>query len=145
LDLIIFRNKLKEKGVKIRIIGNVSLLPKDIIEIISEAELMTKDNNKTQLNVAFSYTGIFIILIYTLRKNLSGIIMHYNFLAQDEITKGVNVVLNGLNTGSLNEEDLNLNLFSHCLYTHGSIPDLIIRTSGETRLSDFLLFQVNKF
>lgn len=112
------KNKLMERGIKIRIIGNISLLPQDIIKLIAEAELYTKDNTKAILNVAFSYT------------------------AQDEMTNSVNQILKGLKSESLDISDVNIALFENCLYTGSSPPpDLIIRTSGETRLSDFLLCQ----
>jgi len=45
-----------EHGVCVRVIGNLSLLPKDICKLITEAMFMTKDNNKAFLNVAFAYT-----------------------------------------------------------------------------------------
>lgn len=45
------------RGIKIRIIGNVNLLPEDITKIIFEIEQHTKDNSKAILNVAFAYTG----------------------------------------------------------------------------------------
>ncbi|KAL1131748.1 hypothetical protein AAG570_011361 [Ranatra chinensis] len=116
--ILLERETLNEHGVKIRVIGNLSLLPPDIRKLVAEVELITKDNNKAVLNVAFSYT------------------------AQDEMTYGTNLILNGLANDSISTEDLNLKLFSKCLYTRGSKhPELIIRTSGETRLSDFLLFQ----
>lgn len=51
------RDKLMEHGVCIRIIGNLSLLPQDIRKLIAQAMILTKDNNKTFLNVAFAYTG----------------------------------------------------------------------------------------
>uniref|UniRef100_A0A0V0G5Q6 Alkyl transferase n=1 Tax=Triatoma dimidiata TaxID=72491 RepID=A0A0V0G5Q6_TRIDM len=112
------RDKLMEHGLRIRVIGNMGYLPEDIAKLAAEAEFMTKENNKTLLNVAFSYT------------------------AQDEITSAVNLTLQGLNNGELNVADINLNLLSKCLHTQNSpYPELIIRTSGETRLSDFLLWQ----
>lgn len=46
-----------EKGVRIRIIGDWSLIPESIVKLIAEAELITKDNDKYFLNVAFAYTG----------------------------------------------------------------------------------------
>lgn len=112
------KEKLTERGIKIRIIGNLSLLPPDIIKLIAEAELITKDNSKAILNVAFSYT------------------------AQDEMTQSISQIVNGLKSGSLDESDVNMALFENCLYTRSiPPPELIIRTSGETRLSDFLLCQ----
>jgi ditrans,polycis-polyprenyl diphosphate synthase len=51
------RDKLMEHGVCIRVIGNLSLLPQDIQKLIAQAMILTKDNNKAILNVAFAYTG----------------------------------------------------------------------------------------
>lgn len=51
------RDKLMEHGVCIRVIGNLSLLPQDIQKLIAQAMILTKDNKKTFLNVAFAYTG----------------------------------------------------------------------------------------
>lgn len=116
--LLAEREKLMEKGLRIRIIGNISLLSDDIVKMIAEVELLTKDNSKALLNVAFAYT------------------------AQDEMTNAVNLILKGVKSKELNEADLNTSLFNNCLFTKDSPPpELLIRTSGETRLSDFLLFQ----
>ena len=51
------RDKLMEHGVCIRVIGNLSLLPPDLQKLIAQAIILTKDNNKAFLNVAFAYTG----------------------------------------------------------------------------------------
>ena len=45
-----------EHGVCIRVVGNLSLIPKDVQKLIAEAMLITKDNSKAVLNVAFAYT-----------------------------------------------------------------------------------------
>lgn len=112
------KEKLMERGIRIRVIGNTTLLPTDILKLIAEAELVTKNNSEAILNVAFSYT------------------------AQDEMTHSINQIVTGLRKGVLNDDDVNLALFNKCLYTRDSpAPELIIRTSGEKRLSDFLLSQ----
>ncbi len=51
------REKLKEAGVRVRVIGNVHLLPDDLKSLIADAEAATKDNSTRTLNVAFSYTS----------------------------------------------------------------------------------------
>lgn len=51
------RDKLMEHGVCIRVIGNLTLLPQDIQKLIAQAMILTKDNSKAFLNVAFAYTG----------------------------------------------------------------------------------------
>nr|XP_023026199.1 dehydrodolichyl diphosphate synthase complex subunit DHDDS [Leptinotarsa decemlineata] len=115
------KDKLKEEGVCIRVIGNLSLLPQDIRKLIAEAMLLTKDNNKSILNVAFSYTS------------------------SDEITNSIKEIVDGVNQNLIDVEDITEELISNCLYTHSSSnPEVLIRTSGEVRLSDFLLWQVSE-
>lgn len=53
-----FRDKLAENGVRVRVIGNIALLPEDLTKIIYEIELLTRNNKTALLNVAFAYTGI---------------------------------------------------------------------------------------
>ena len=114
------KDRLMANGVCIRVIGNTSLLPDDIQSYIAEAVLMTKDNNKVFLNVAFAYTS------------------------RDEITNAVKCIVEGVESNALDVEDVDEQLISDCLYTnHSPDPDVIIRTSGEVRFSDFLLWQIS--
>jgi undecaprenyl diphosphate synthase len=113
------KEKLIEKGVKIRVIGNVKMLPKDLQKSIADAMLMTKDNDKSILNVAFAYTS------------------------RDEITNSIQTICKGVEDEDLKHEDLNHSLIDECLYTNKcNEVDLLVRTSGEMRFSDFLLWQV---
>lgn len=113
------RNKLNERGIKIRVIGNLKLLPKDIAKKIAEAVLMTKDNSKAILNIAFAYTS------------------------RDEITAAIRAINQGVRNHVIDVEDINHSLLGGALYTEDSPEvDLLVRTSGERRLSDFLLWQV---
>lgn len=115
------KEKLTEKGVKIRVIGNLNLLPEDLQKSIADAMLMTKDNNKSILNVAFAYTS------------------------RHEITNSIATVMKGFEDGDLIQEDLSQSLIEECLYTNKcNDVDLLVRTSGELRFSDFLLWQVGK-
>lgn len=115
------KDKLQEKGVKIRVIGNLDMLPRDIQKTLAEAMLLTKDNNKSILNVAFAYTS------------------------RDEITNSIKSIMEGTEQGSLLPGDVNDTLIDRCLYTSEcSDVDLLVRTSGEKRFSDFLLWQVTK-
>ncbi|XP_012263743.1 dehydrodolichyl diphosphate synthase complex subunit DHDDS [Athalia rosae] len=117
-NLLDEREKLMEHGVCIRVIGNLSITPKDVQKLMAEAMLLTKDNNRAFLNVAFSYTS------------------------RDEITHAVKDVVKGVERADILAEDISENLISECLYTnHSPEPDLLIRTSGEIRFSDFLLWQ----
>lgn len=112
------KDKIMQESVCVRVIGNLTLLPTDLLKLIAEVVLLTKDNNQAVLNIAFSYTS------------------------RDEITHSVNTILEGVNKNEIQVEDVDEDLISSCMYTHASPnPDILIRTSGEVRLSDFLLWQ----
>lgn len=114
------RDKLHEKGVKIAVIGNLKMLPQDLQDTIYEAMRITKDNNKAILNVAFAYTS------------------------RDEITNSIRTIIEGVENKELEYEDISYGLIDECLYTSKfSDVDLLVRTSGEARFSDFLLWQVS--
>ncbi|XP_037808430.1 dehydrodolichyl diphosphate synthase complex subunit DHDDS [Lucilia sericata] len=111
-------SKLQEHGVRIRVVGNLTLLPVDLQKLIAKAMLLTENNNKLFLNVAFSYTS------------------------RDEITQAVESVL--MHGDNLEVNNISERLLDECLYTrHSPSPDLLFRTSGETRISDFLMWQLN--
>ncbi|RZB39748.1 Prenyltransf domain containing protein [Asbolus verrucosus] len=113
-------DKIMAHGVCVRIIGNLSLLSEELQRLIAKVTLMTKDNNKAYLNVAFAYTS------------------------RDEIKNTVETIVEGVRNGSIEIDDIDEDLVSECLYTSGSPdPDIIVRTSGEMRLSDFLLWQIS--
>lgn len=113
------KEKIMERGVKIRVIGNFKLLPADLQHSIAEAMLMTKDNDKSILNVAFAYTS------------------------RDEITNSIAMIARGVEQNELQQDDLHHSLIDECLYTNKcNDVDLLVRTSGEMRFSDFLLWQV---
>lgn len=118
--LIDEKEKLMEHGVHIRIIGNLDLLPLDLRKLMAKAMLITKDNNKAVLNIAYAYTST------------------------EEISHCVKQTVNGVAKGLLSPSDVNQDLLTKSLYTNKSpTPDLLIRTSGEVRLSDFLLWQIS--
>lgn len=109
-------DKLMSEGVCVRIIGDLSLLRKDLQKLIAKTMLLTKDNTKSYLNIAFAY------------------------ISRDEISSSVKSVMRGIKEELINLDDVTDKLISQCLYLN-SFPDLLIRTSGEVRLSDFLLWQ----
>uniref|UniRef100_A0A1B0GHI0 ditrans,polycis-polyprenyl diphosphate synthase [(2E,6E)-farnesyldiphosphate specific] n=1 Tax=Lutzomyia longipalpis TaxID=7200 RepID=A0A1B0GHI0_LUTLO len=112
--------KLNENGVCIRIIGNMGMLPEYLQRKIARAMYITRLNSKAILNVAFAYTS------------------------RDEITHSVRTITEGVSDSILDQEIITDDLVNRCLHTkYCSDPDLLIRTSGETRLSDFLLWQVS--
>lgn len=113
------KDKFMKEGVCIRVIGNLSLLPEDLRQLIAESMLITKDNKKAILNVAFAYTS------------------------RDEITHSIKNIATGLNNNEILPEDVDEELITQCLYTNLSpCPEILIRTSGEVRISDYLLWQI---
>jgi len=113
------KDKLKEKGVSIRVIGNLSLIPEDLRKTMSEAVLTTKDNKEAFVNVAFAYTS------------------------RDEIAHSLQTIVQGVRNEEIAVDDIDEHLVSQCMYSGRSLkPDMLIRTSGEVRFSDFLLWQI---
>ncbi|XP_036141507.1 dehydrodolichyl diphosphate synthase complex subunit DHDDS-like [Monomorium pharaonis] len=113
-------DKLKDAGVCIRVFGNWSLLSEDVCKLIARCMIATKDNNKIILNMACPYTS------------------------KDELTHAIKDIAKGIKHNNILLEDINEDLISECLYTYkSSNPDLLIRTSGVSRLSDFLMWQVS--
>lgn len=125
MDLILRKLKqyqvdpvIKREGVKIKVIGQRDSLSDEMIREIQKTEELTKDNDRFLLNIAVSYGG------------------------RAEIIDAVKKVAEEVKANTLSVEDINEDLFTNYLYTNGiPDPDLIIRTSGEERLSGFLLWQ----
>ncbi|XP_054959600.1 dehydrodolichyl diphosphate synthase complex subunit DHDDS isoform X9 [Pan paniscus] len=112
------QEKLQKHGVCIRVLGDLHLLPLDLQELIAQAVQATKNYNKCFLNVCFAYTS------------------------RHEISNAVREMAWGVEQGLLDPSDISESLLDKCLYTNRSPhPDILIRTSGEVRLSDFLLWQ----
>ena len=110
-------NRLKREGVRVRVLGRRTGLPSDIAKIIDRAEAETAHNDRFLLQVAFNYGGRADIV--------------------DAAQRHIDRVLKGEATGPLDEDTL-----SAGLSTAGGPPvDLIVRTSGEQRLSNFLLWE----
>ncbi len=108
----------KRNGAKIRMIGERSAFAPDLIEAIGRLEEETKDN-----------TGI----VFTFAVNYGG---------RDEITRAVRKIAQKVSAGELSPEEITEQTIEASLDTAGiPAPDLLIRTSGEQRLSNFLLWQ----
>jgi len=116
-----FRSDLEEliaRGVRIRIIGNRSRVARDIHTMIEDAERLTIGNKGLNLTFAFDYGG------------------------QEEIANAARELARAAKEGRLDPETITPELFATRLFTSAlPEPDLIIRTSGEHRLSNFLLWQ----
>lgn len=115
------KNEIRElaaNGVRLRVIGEAHRFPPDVQDLISEAIGCTRDNRRLNLTIALSYGG------------------------RGEILAAVRHAAELVRTGRLAPEEIDETLFGRFLFT-GDMPDpdLIIRTSGERRLSNFLLWQ----
>lgn len=109
---------LHNNGVILRILGDIENIPGKCRKQIEEAVTLTKDNEGLVLNIAFNYGG------------------------RDEILRSVKLIIDDIEQGKINKNDIDQKLFSNYLYTKDSPdPDLIIRPSGEQRISNFLLWQ----
>ena len=109
---------LYEENVKVVIIGDINPFPKVIKDYIKNLEKLTKNNDGMFLNLSMNYGG------------------------RSEIVRATKGIVKAVSDGIVKIEDLDEDLFSKYLYTDGQKdPDLIIRTAGEKRLSNFLLWQ----
>lgn len=110
--------ELNRNGVKIRVIGEREPLPADIRALIEEAESVTSGNRGLNLTVAFNYG------------------------ARDEIVRAARALAERVRSGEITPEAIDHAAFDKALDTAGiPDPDLIVRTSGEQRISNFLLWQ----
>ena len=111
-------DELHEKDIQIRAIGELELLPQEVQGLLREAMEKTRKNQGLILNLALSYGG------------------------RAEIVQAARELARACLAGRLKPEEIDEKLFSSYLYTHDlPDPDLLIRTSGELRLSNFLLYQ----
>ncbi|MDJ0900351.1 MAG: isoprenyl transferase [Xenococcus sp. MO_188.B8] len=111
--------ELKEEGVRIRFLGDISPLPSSLQQKISYSMAETRQNQAINFNVAINYGS------------------------RKEIVKVCRDIAKKVALGELYPDEINENLFSQYLYTSNSPdPDLLIRTGGEMRLSNFLLWQM---
>ncbi|SMN20289.1 similar to Saccharomyces cerevisiae YBR002C RER2 Cis-prenyltransferase involved in dolichol synthesis [Maudiozyma saulgeensis] len=104
-------------GIRVRVIGDISLLDKDVLLDIQHATERTKNNTRATLNICFPYTG------------------------REEVVHSMKDVI----TENYSPSEINEDLIDSHLYTGGLPPlDLLIRTSGVSRLSDFMIWQGSK-
>ena len=114
-----FSKKADEGNFKIRVLGDISVLSKSLQTSINRAVETTKNNTGVSFNIAFNYGG------------------------RDEIVKATKKIADKVKSGEINVEDINEEMISENLYTFDiPDPDLMIRTSGELRISGFLIWQL---
>jgi undecaprenyl diphosphate synthase len=118
----VLRNEIEEiheESTKIKFIGDLNPFPETLKKIISSSESLTKNNNKFLLNVCVNYGG------------------------RQEIVKVARELALKSSSGEIKPTEINEELFNSELLTRGSKdPELLIRTSGEKRISNFLLWQL---
>ncbi len=111
--------EMMEENVRIRFVGNLAALPPSLQDEIDQAVTQTKDNPGIDFTVATNYGG------------------------RQEIVQACRAIAEQVQRGDLDPAHIDEDLFSRHLYTSEiSDPDLLIRTSGEMRISNFLLWQL---
>jgi tritrans,polycis-undecaprenyl-diphosphate synthase [geranylgeranyl-diphosphate specific] len=112
-------SRIHKNKVRVRVIGRMDSLPEDIRVSAKEIVDATKDYNNYFFNIALAYGG------------------------REEIVQAIQKIAADVKSGDLKLEDISESTVSSYLYTNGlPDPDLILRTSGEERISNFLLWQL---
>jgi undecaprenyl diphosphate synthase len=112
-------DELMSKEIRMHVIGEIDKLPELVQEQLMNIVEITKNNSKTNLVLALSYGS------------------------QREILNAVKKIAQDVKQGKINVEDIDEKVFENHLYTKDFPPvDLLIRTSGEVRISNFLLWQI---
>lgn len=112
-------NELHQKNVRIQVLGDYNAMPAECRVEIKHALEITRENTGLIFNIALNYG------------------------ARQEILDGVKSFINKVTAGEITADDLNEELFSRLLYTKDMPdPDLLIRSSGEMRISNFMLWQI---
>jgi len=112
-------DKLHRNNVKVRAIGDISTLPIEVQNGLLDAIIKTQNNTGLNLLLALSYSGRW------------------------DITQAIKKIASDIKRGSLSEDNIDDAMVSKYLSTQGiPDPDLLIRTSGELRISNFLLWQL---
>ena len=108
----------EKAGYRIRFIGSREGMPKDIVSRMDDVEKRSADKDRININIAVNYGS------------------------RDEIVHGVKDIVREILEGKIKADDINEDMISSHLYTAGQPdPDLIIRPSGEYRLSNYLMWQ----
>ncbi len=116
--LVSERDEMNAKGIRLNILGQKEKLPADVREEADRTMALTRNNKEMVLNLALSYGS------------------------REEITRAAQLMAQKVQAGELRAEEITEETLSSHLYTDGMAdPDLIIRTSGEFRLSNFMMWQ----
>ena len=120
LEKLYSDSRIHERHMKVKGIGNIEVLPSSLRDILSKLEKTTEEYDSMFLNIAIAYGG------------------------QQELVGAIKKISGMVKLGSIDVSDIDERLIESCLYTSHlpqSEPDLILRTSGEKRLSGFLIWQ----
>ena len=114
-----YSKRADTENIRVKILGDINALSEGLQKSIRKCMERTKDNTGVTFNIALNYGG------------------------RDEIVKAMQKIASKAKEGKINIEDINENLISEHLYTNSiPDPDLMIRTSGEIRTSNFLPWQL---
>ena len=114
-----FLNRESLRNIRIRVMGNIDELDKGLKDSINRLVEKSKNNTGLTLNIAFNYGG------------------------RNEIVRATKQIATMVKNDEIKIDDINEEMFSNNLYTKGEPePDLLIRTGGEVRVSNFLLWQL---
>ncbi|TFY71432.1 hypothetical protein EVG20_g1571 [Dentipellis fragilis] len=122
-ELIQYGNILQQYGVRLNVVGKKQMLPPNVLQAVEKAEEMTRHNDSAILNLCIPYTS------------------------RDEMTTAVQeAVHTSLEHGGATDVITEKDIDAHLMTTKGGSPplDILIRTSGVMRLSDFLLWQCSE-
>lgn len=119
IDKAIKDSRIHKNKVKVRVLGRLDNLPEDIEQSAENIMSKTKKYNKYSFNIALAYGG------------------------REEIVQAIQKIAKDVKSGVINIGDIKEEIVSKYLYTNGiPDPDIILRTSGEERISNFLLWQL---
>ncbi|MFA6072550.1 MAG: polyprenyl diphosphate synthase [Candidatus Woesearchaeota archaeon] len=113
---LLIDKRVDEYDLKIRFIGRIELFDEELQDLMNQITQKTKNNSKYILNMAMAYGG------------------------REELTDAIKSIANDINSGKIESQEINELLISNYLYMKDE-PDLIIRTGGELRTSNFLPWQ----
>ncbi len=109
--------RIRTNGIRVKVLGRTEMLPEAVRTAITTVETATASHDKRRLNFCIAYGG------------------------RQEILDAMRALARKVERGELRPGEIDEKLLGQHLYTSGDDPDLIIRTGGESRLSNFLLYQ----
>lgn len=110
-------DRILSRRVRVRVLGRLEMLPPEVLEAVRLVEGVTRDFDDYRLNFCIAYGG------------------------RQEILDALHRILEKVDRGELDRRAIDEEVLGEHLYTGGDDPDVIIRTGGESRLSNFLLYQ----